>query len=444
MGRKLSAASALSVTILLACSTIQERMGREVFDKPLALSFDRVADLLPPEGLRVTSTEDRTISLGWNPILVGDVSGYVVTRSREASADYTSVGRTIDRFNTVYTDFGEDEHRLGDGQTYHYRVHPFDSEGRVSRSHAYIVATTDPTPSVPERLRSFSNLPRHVVLEWQPSENPSVDGYSVFRSPTVAGPWEPVGYVEGRLQSIFDDPVTGDLRVMYYRIAAANRFGGESEMTEPIRSVTKAEPLPPIKLELADLKLGQALLVWESNTEKDLKHYEVWREDWRENSWKDERRVAEIDPNYTRMMDLAVGCEERARYRVRAIDTDALVSEFSDPVEIIGQDIKLQVDPKAASFGELSWDQAETVGWTPTRITRRRGLFPDQAWSEIAEGTRFPLPELGPGTYSFAVTVRRAALPKDSGPYGTEREDSVTCALAVEIREVDVAARPKN
>jgi hypothetical protein len=85
--------------------------------------FDRGSLLLPPEGLRVTSNEDRQIALAWDPVLVGDVAGYAILRaSGKPEGPYARVGITKSRFGTVFSDAGQSAGALGDGQTYAYRV----------------------------------------------------------------------------------------------------------------------------------------------------------------------------------------------------------------------------------------------------------------------------------------------------------------------------------
>ena len=233
---------ALALLVLPGCATLRERLPEGWIPTELGLPqmtrrtelepSDRPSDLLPPDALRVTSTEDRQISLAWDPVLVGDVAGYVITRSDTPQGPFSRVGLTESRFGTVFSDEGEGLGALGDGQTYYYRIHPIDSQSRMSRSHAFASATTQPPPEKPGGLQAYSNLPRRVVLTWEPSEHWTVSGYAAYRAPTMAGPFERIANISSRLRAVYEDAVPGDLRVMYYRITALNRFGGESEMTD--------------------------------------------------------------------------------------------------------------------------------------------------------------------------------------------------------------------
>lgn len=409
-----------------ACKTLTQQLEREIFAETLELTMDRPSDLLPPEALRVLSTEDRGIDLAWDPVLVGDVAGYAVLRAKDLVGIYELVGRTTSRFGTIYNDRGETDEQLGDGQTYYYRIHPYDRSGRVSRSHAFIAATTEGRPDAPKSLRTYSNLPRKVVLVWEPNDRRSTAGYRILRSPTVAGPWEEVGYSAGRLRSIYEDEVPGDLRVMYYRLVATNRFGGESDPTEPVRAVTKAEPLPPVGLQVAGRQLGEIELVWAPNVESDLAHYEVWRADASDGELGEERKVAEVDASATRFADPDIGCGQRVRYRLRARDWDGLASGYSAALETQGLGIGLEFVPSANGAHVLRWDPVATSHWTAARVRELRGSLPDRDIALVRGASSASLAELGSGR-------RRLAVVPVGGENGAKSEAAPLCTITVEI-----------
>ena len=403
-------AVALVAASVLACASTAERITERLFARDQPLVFDRGSHLLPPEGLRVTSNFDRQIALAWDPVLVGDVAGYAILRAKGKSEEpYARVGITKSRFGTVFSDAGSSAGALGDGQTYMYRVHPYDKQGRISRSHAALTATTEARPGVPEGLQVYSNLPRSAVLSWNPSEARAVSGYAIYRCPTMAGPWERVVFVEGRLNTVYEDTVPGDLRVMYYKLAAVNRFGGESEQTEQaIRAVTKAEPLPPIGLEASASSLGRVDLRWAPNVEPDLASYEVWRALLGRSGYGEEIQIARVPAGTTELADVAIGCGETARYRLRATDADALVSFVSDPLEVKGQDAGLALARRDGAL-VLSWDPSRAGGWTGVRVAEVRRALPDRELASTTSGSELALPELSPGTEILVSFQRYSA-----------------------------------
>jgi fibronectin type 3 domain-containing protein len=306
---------------------------------PTVLLRDEPASTLAaPEGLRATSGELRALPLKWDPLLRGDVGGYVVERSLREKADFQRVGNTADRFATSFVDRGADlapkalpgSADLGDGTSYFYRVRAFDAGGYVSATPTPVVsATTAPPPARPEGLRSYDHQPGKIALTWRAVNDPSVAGYVVYRSPSLRGSYEPVGRLESRFATTWIDTGLAPLRVFYYRVAAVNAAGGEGVPTRALRGVTKPEPLPPASLRVVSQSPGAVALAWEPNLEPNLAGYRVLR---RRTGQGPEELVAELAPDATGVEDhLAEPPSEPLVYRVVAFDRDGLVSA---PVEL--------------------------------------------------------------------------------------------------------------
>ena len=227
----------------------------------------------------------------------------------------------------------------------------------------------------------------------------------------------------------------GDLRVLYYRLRSVNRFGGESEMTEPVRAVTKAEPLPPIGLAVAESHVGRLRLNWEPNVESDIAHYLVLRMTRGTDAWNAEHSVAEVAASATEWVDRKIGCGERVRYRLRAVDADGLASAPSLPLEAVGDDIGLRVlGPK------LAWDAARTKGWVHARVYERRRLLPDTLIDEVAADAGFALSPLAPGAHELVVVLARPQVSKGGADQswlplagGESIETTPPCPLHVDV-----------
>ena len=433
------AVAAVCALALCACQTVSARLPADLLRPQPPLTLERTADLRPPEGLRVTGSEDRQIDLAWDPVLVSDIAGYAVLRAEDPLQGFELVGRTGSRFDTVYADRGKTDEQLGDGNTYHYRIHPYDPAGRVSRSHAYISATTEAAPEVPTGVRTYSNLPRRIVVVWDPNEPRATTGYTILRSPTEAGPFEPVGLVEGRVATIYEDPVPGDLRVMYYRVAARNRFGGEGEASEPVRGVTKAEPLPPIGLAIEERRLGGIGLRWDANVEGDLTTYEVWRAERDDDGWHAERFVGEVGASSTLFRDSEVGCGQSLRYRVRALDRDGLTSGYSDPLEATGEAIDLRARPLPGAV-ELRWSPAHARAWPDAQIFEVRTVLPDRLLDTVRGRTRARIGDLAPGRHRLAVVL--TSRPPEGAVGGADPVEAPACKIDVGIPAPAAATVP--
>jgi fibronectin type 3 domain-containing protein len=327
------------------------------------------------EGLRTLSGELRAIPLRWDPLLAGDVGGYAVERATSVDGPYERIATVMGRFQTAYTDQGTDlgaklnaretAGDLGDGNTYYYRVRPFDSRGHLgAQVSPPLPGTTAARPTPPTGLRAYSQLPRQVALSWEPSPDPTVSGYVLSRSPSANGNFLPIATLKGRFATTWVDRGLGDLRVFYYRLSAVNGAGGASDPTPAARAVTKPEPLPPVAVHLAERALGRNVVAWERNVERDLAGYRVLRR--RENGAQDEL-VAEVSAETFRVSDDAVGAGEKVAYTVLAFDRDGLESEPSDPVEGESVGYGLSADAQGSTV-TLRWNEAVQAQLASVRV----------------------------------------------------------------------------
>jgi hypothetical protein len=350
------------------------------------LSVEPTADLPAPEGLRAISGELRMVPLKWEPLLVGDIGGYVVERAPARDGHFEQLARVSGRLTTTYLDRetvpetppvvsaapdadasfeGSDPRR--DGITWFYRVRAYSADGTLgSRFSSLAVATTAPPPEAPEDLRAYSRQPRSVPLSWRASADPDVVGYRVERSPTASGPFELLAEIDGRHQTIHVDRGLGDLRVFYYRIVAINAEGGLGNATDPVRAVTKPEPLPPIGLHTIDQSLGVNQVAWEPNVEEDLVGYRLYRTLEGEDS---PTLVASLEADETLATDAAVGAGQRVSYTLVAIDRDGLESAPGNPIEVESERYGLSATVRPDGV-HLEWNDRSEEGFLGGHVFR--------------------------------------------------------------------------
>jgi fibronectin type 3 domain-containing protein len=386
------------------------------------------AEIPPPEGLRSTSGQPRSVPLKWDPLLTGEVAGYVVERAPAREGPFARLTAVHGHLSTIYIDRGDPSRSerqapaLEDGATYFYRVRSYTSAGRVSATASEVaVATTAPVPEPPRGLRGYSYQPRQVPLGWRASTDETTVGYVVYRSPSSGGPFEPIARLEGRHATVYVDSGLGDLRVFYYRVAALNAFGAEGPPSEPVRAVTKPEPLPPVGLRAAEQRLGANRLSWEPNVETDIREYRLLR--LREGADAPEL-VTEVPPDATAAEDGAVAAGERVEYALVAVDGDGLQSAPSEPIGV--ESLGYGLSARAESDGvHLRWNPRTAEGFRGARIVRTRWL----AGQDLAfvESDAYVDRDAKPGArYRYVVILER--------PDATRAPPSVPVAVEVPKR----------
>jgi len=393
----------------------------EASTRAAEFSAEPSADLPAPEGLRATSGELRMVPLKWEPLLVGDIGGYVVERASERDGRFEPLARVPDRLATTYIDRdtipaappvsaaldGEPAREAGearqDGITWFYQVRAYAPDGRLgSQVSSLAVATTAPPPEAPEDLRAYSRQPRAVPLSWRASDDLNVVGYRVERSPTASGPFERIAEIDGRHQTIYVDRGLGDLRVFYYRVAAVNAEGGLGEATDPVRAVTKPEPLPPIGLHTLSQSLGANQVAWEANVEEDIAGYRLYRNLEGADS---PALVASLAADETTATDAAVGAGQRVSYALVAIDRDGLESDLSDPIEVESEHYGLSATVRPDGV-HLEWQDRSDEGFRGGHVFRT-ALLQNKNLGFTLEN-RFVDTEVRPGaTYRYTVVLER-------------------------------------
>jgi fibronectin type 3 domain-containing protein len=380
-------------------------------------------DLPAPEGLRATSGELRSVPLKWDPILAGDVGGYVVERALGREAPFERLAAVAGRTTTAYLDRGAAEFPsgaadatadgdtgiadLGDGITYFYRVRAYGPSGALGSGSEIAVATTAPPPAPPEGMRAYSHLPRQVPLSWRASDDPSVAGYTVERSPSSGGPFERLADLEGRHETIYVDRGLGDLRLFYYRVRARNSAGGQGEPSEPVRAVTKPEPLPPVGLRVVERRLGSNRLAWDPNVETNLAEYRLLR--IREGADSPEL-VTVVPSEQTTATDGAVAADETVSYTLVAVDRDGLESAAAHPIAVDSEGYGLTATARRDGI-HLAWDPRHEEGYRRARILRRSRIRKQER--DFAEGGTYVDTDVTAGrSYRYVVVLETADASK--------------------------------
>ena len=401
MRRNATALLAVGVALATsACAQLEALRGRG--DEPPALAVDPPALLPAPEGLRATSGEYREIPLKWDPVLTGDVGGYLVEWATERDGPFAPLRAIEGRGELAHVDRGGEE-GLADGVSRFYRIRAFDAARRLSAAQSpVVVGTTAPVPDPPKGLRAYSRQPREVPLSWQASENPTVAGYVVERSPTPEGPFEGGALLEGRHATAVVDRGLGDLRVFYYRVAARNPAGSVGEPSLAVRAVTKPVPLPPLGLHVAVRRLGMNVLMWEPNVETDLAQYRLFRV--RQNA--EPELVDAVPADTTTAADDGVGARERVAYSLVAVDRDGLESQTSEAVEVESEGYSLQASAGPEGV-RLTWNPRGDEGFSRARV--QRSAWFSRRRTAYSDTGSFLDPDVVPGRrYRYVVVLEGA------------------------------------
>lgn len=395
--------AALALMVALTACAHARDFWREWRAQPLELTDSPASDLPAPEGLRATSGAYRMIPLSWDPLLRGNVGGYLLESAAQREGPYTRLAAVAGRGALSYVDRGGAEQPLGDGTTRFYRLRAYTPDGRLAaEASPEVVGTTAPLPEAPGGLRAYSLQPREVPLSWNPSEDPNVAGYAVERSPAPDGPFEVVATLDGRHTASHLDAGLGDLRVFYYRVAAHNPGGASGPPSAVVRAVTKPEPLSPVGLRVAEQELGANVLAWDPNVETDLVEYRLFRAIEGEAPLL----VAAVPVEARVARDGSVGAGETIDYVLVAVDRDGLSSNPSEPVRVESEGYGLSAEVRDDGV-HLSWNPRSEEGFRNARLVRSAWLTRRQ--TAHSDSGRYVDRDVRPGRRYRYVAILQSA-----------------------------------
>ncbi|MBI5234334.1 MAG: fibronectin type III domain-containing protein [Deltaproteobacteria bacterium] len=284
--------------------------------------------LKPPPGLKAESGKIRRIALGWNVYPAETAEGYAIYRAADKNSEYRPITKIRDKGTTSYVD----KEGLGDALTYWYRISVFNKNGAETDMSEPVSAVTRGVPHAPSGLSAKDREPRRVSLRWDAPRSPEdeISGYYIFRAAEEKGEYKKIaGKSDPETNSYIDnDQPLKDNTTYYYKIASYNSAGAVGNLSGSVSATTKNTPAVPSGLKATGGEVKQVTLMWEANTEKDIKEYVVFRAAGGD---RDFSKVASVRGR-TGHTDTGLKDGMKYSYVVQAVDEDGLFSEFSAPV----------------------------------------------------------------------------------------------------------------
>jgi len=303
-----------------------------------------------------------------------DVTGYIIYRSSSADGEFKSIGEShAPRFS---------EGGFGDGETYYYKVAKKYRNGLESEPSKPFAVSTKPRPSVPEGFTAQSGLARRVYLEWGNPKESDIREFRLYRSRSEDGDFKRVASVKpGWLSSpSYTDSGLEDNTTYYYKLQSIDKDDLASPMSSAIKATTKPVPSTPRGLAAAGNKARSVPLSWEKNPEKDIKKYLIFSTEKEGGSFTQIAETAQKEFIHKGLKDLTPYF-----YKIKAVDSDALVSDFSQTASATTKPRPAKPRDLAAESGlvksvRLTWaanPESDIAHYIVSRKTGRAGSFKD-------------------------------------------------------------------
>ena len=264
---------------------------REILDQALnrliaamVRQGDIFSPLLPKPRILSTQGEIRKTRIVLQPDPPHVYAAYQLLRADSPDAVFRVVDRPVanDHLPIVL----KDEH-LKDATTYYYTIIGLTSNKMANVPGLPVPVTTTGPPAPLTRLHASGNGLRSVRLFWEPSQDPTVTGYVIYRSTNRSGPYEKIATVNGHDQQTYFDlgrrkgfsryGKLKDNTLYFYIVRTRNYVNVESADSKIVSALTKGAPPPPTGLKAIGGQARKVPLTWTASTDPDVKGYAIFR-----------------------------------------------------------------------------------------------------------------------------------------------------------------------
>jgi len=264
----------------------------------------------------------RQIKILWRPHSNPRVSEYIIERTSPTTSKWEKIATIKNRLNVEYID-----ENLGDNQIFLYRIRAVTFDGLVSNFSAISSATTKSLPGQIKKLEATTELPKKIQLAWGKSATKDVVAYNIYRASSATGVYSKI-YTARVDDDRFDDMISEDGKIYFYKITTVDKDNLESKVKEviPVMGSTLARPRMP-QITLAMIEGNKMVLNWVATDDRTVSYniYKISKE-----GWASSKEI--LIPNVTgiRFEDPDVVRGVEYEYKLQAIDKNGLLSETTD------------------------------------------------------------------------------------------------------------------
>lgn len=212
----------------------------------------------PLEFIYATNDEPRLIKLIWNPHPNPSINKYIIEKL--VNNKWEEIGEVDNRLGIEFFDTN-----LSDGVTYEYRVAGVSFQGDKSRYSQVVSATTKFPPEPLTGVRASTDVPKLIILKWNPSNNPEVKNYIIYASQEEKGGYKRIGESKN---AYFEFKTENNGEKWFFKVVAVDKYGIEGVLPQvPVVGSSLSRPNPP-KIKGASMEGDKAVIGWESPSER--------------------------------------------------------------------------------------------------------------------------------------------------------------------------------
>ncbi len=296
-----------------AAGGVESDLGTPITVKTLP-TLDAVSFIAPVDSL------PKRAKIVWKPHPNDAVIEYQVQKTDAAGRDWVLVSTVGPRLMAEYIDTN-----VQSGQVYNYRVIAKTFDGQLSLPSKIVQVKPKNLPMAIVDINATKTIPKRIVVQWK-GPNQSFEAYQLYRAIKPDGTFEPILKTK---ETIYNDNITEDGAVRYYKVSVIDKDGLESTAQQVATGTTK--PLPPSpNFTQASITENKVQLAWDRPQYKEPLKFRITKK-WGTVNQKES--VIEDIPA-TVFVDTDVIPGTKYTYYVQSVDKDGLFSVPSDGAEL--------------------------------------------------------------------------------------------------------------
>lgn len=262
------------------------------------------------------------IKVLWRPHPDLRVSSYILEKSSLSSDRWHEIARINGRLNVEYID-----NDVQAGQNYRYRISVKTYNGIVSAPSKIVDAQTKALPDMVTNLTASTNLPKKIVLTWEPNLNEDFDHYAIYRSTNSIFPMTQVAKT---LDTAYEDLINDNGVNYYYKVTAVDKDALESpSQNAAVVGSTLPAPKEPV-FSYARFNGTAIELGWNQSSDARAIKYKITK-----SSNQGEEIIYDVVGQSYSDFNIQMGVEYS--YKIQAIDEYGIESKYSQKAVVISK-----------------------------------------------------------------------------------------------------------
>lgn len=276
--------------------------------------------------IQAISNLPRQIKIIWRPHTNESIAYYKVFRSTPQDPDWSRLKTLKGRLQAEFIDTD-----LKDNVVYLYKVVAYTFDDIPSLDSEIVRAQTKALPAGVQNLTATNNLPKKIVLNWEPSASVDAIKYIVYRSSTPDGSFTELKRLNSDVFN-FEDFINEDGKKYFYKVTTLDKDELESSTNiNPAMGITLTKLNKPI-LTLAQIQGEKAILNWQAGDNRVVS-YNIYKSI--KESFFNTRNEKYTGITALRFEDKDIVRGVEYKYSIEAVDENGIVSQRTDETLLV-------------------------------------------------------------------------------------------------------------